>query len=196
MTMEPNQMQTLDPFAVQVATRMEAQDARFMEIMARLEQLTSHVSSLSETLASHVRANIETMQEVRDHIGQQMAYRLFREDVEENKLRMEIAQKNLEISFLEKRINNLTEENSEVDDLRLNYEKQKLELENLRTMQTLLKTTKSTTQDKLKAMAPKTLGERARETAVLAAVGTLTTAGVTSVLAFIYFLIRLYMAAN
>lgn len=110
--------------------------------------------------------------------------------------RMEIAHKNLEISFMEKRINNLTEENNEVDELRLNYEKQKLELENLRAMQSLLKTTKSTTQDKLKAMAPKTLAERAKETAVLAAVGTLTTAGVTSVLAFIIFLVRLYMAAN
>ena len=64
MTIEPNQVQTLDPFAVQVATRMEAQDARFMEIMARIEHLTSSVQSLSETLASHVRANIETMQEI------------------------------------------------------------------------------------------------------------------------------------
>lgn len=162
------------------------------EVVQRLDILLAQVRVMSQTLTQHIRQNIDTMQEVRDYIGQQMTYRLFREDLEENKLRMEIAQKNLEIEFFKKRIESLTDENSEQDKIILEFEKVKLEKDAMMESLAILKSTKQTTSQKMKAITPPTRWAKIQETILLTTAGTITAAVVGGIIAFVVFLVRLY----
>lgn len=161
-----------------------------------LGALARNVRTLSDVLSTHVRSNIETLKEIREYIGSQIAYRYYREDIEGNRLSLEIEQKNLEIKYKEKL---LQEEATENDAMKLEIEKLKLEKASLQSNLEVLKVVKSSTQERLKAMPPsppENLGSRAKSTFILTAVAFLTTSLLGGILAVIIFVIRLYVQSN
>lgn len=175
---------------------------KLQEIQDAQVQTKDAMRVLSETLAAHVRQNIETFHEVREYIGDQMSYRLFRQNLEENNLQLELAKKALELEYAEKRFAALEKEHlegtEETDRLKLEYEKQKLEIEALRKSHDLLQGARNSTKDKMKTVAnqPNPFHQKMKETFILTGIGTLTAASVGGVIAFFVFFIRFYIMNN
>jgi hypothetical protein len=167
------------------------------DIERQLGALARTIQTLSDVLSTHVRSNLETLKEIREYIGSQIAYRSYREGIEENKLKLDIDQKNLEIRYKEKL---LQEEATENDALKLEQDKLKLELASLKENLEVLKVVKSTTQERLKVMPPPqpadNLPSQAKKAIIMTSVAFLTTSVLGGILAVIIFVIRLYILSN
>ena len=182
----PDELQQADiiPIRILVAVGKNSDD---------IEKLRLTIQALNDVLASHIRTNLETLQEVREYIGNQLNYRLLREDMEEQRLRFEIDQKNLDLQLMEKRVDALMEENLEADQLRVEVKKAKLEVKSLRDQLELVKTARDNTNEKMKALPtekPKGLSEKLRETMVLTAASVATASVLGGILAFLYWGLR------
>jgi len=191
-TEHPDQLQQTDvvPIRILVAVSKNSED---------IDRLSTTIHALNEMLASHIRVNLDTMREIREYIGNQLNYRLLREDMEEKRLRFEIDQKDLDLKLMEKRVNALIEENVEADQTRLEYEKSKLEIKLLREQMELVKTARDSTKDKLKsgpAEKSKPIGERMKETALLTATSVVTASVLGGGLAFLYWGLRQWLASG
>lgn len=171
-------------------------EAKLDYILSKLDALSGQIRVLTDTLAVHVKNNIETTAKLQEWVNDQIAYRLFREEMEENRLKLEIAEKNIEIKYLSQQIGNLTEENHEADQLRMKLEKQNLEMDKLTEEYAMLKNAKQNTTDRMKAAKPKTDSEELVMSAKKAAVTALVTSLILGTGAFIYWLLRLYIVSN
>jgi hypothetical protein len=167
------------------------------DIEKQISRLAQTVQSLSNVLSTHVRSNLDTLKEIREYIGSQIAYRSFREGIEENQLKLQIEEKNLEIRYKEKL---LLEETTESDALKLERDKLRLEMETLKKNLEVVQLVKNTTQEKMKAMQSSqpsgNLPSEAKKTFLLTTVAFLTTSVLGGVLAIIVFVIRLYIQNN
>lgn len=175
---------TLDP-------NNQNQDTTNKEIASMIGSLTRTVQSLSEVLSTHVKSNLETLREIREYIGSQIAYRAYREDIEESRLK-------LEIRYKEKL---LQEETTESDALKLERDKLKIELETLKKNLEVVQLVKHSTQEKMNAVQAKPssnggLSQRAKETIALTTVAFLTTSFLGGVITIIYFVVKLYITNN
>lgn len=187
-------LNTEDVFQVQT-------NRQLTDILQSIEALKRTLQTLSETLATHIAQNIGATQQMSDYIGEQMSYRLFRQGLEENNLSLQLAQRNLELEFLEKRYKalegELREESEESVGLAFERDKQKLEIETLKRNLDLLQVAKRSTNEKIKAIVPPvSLSTRMRDTFVLSTIGTLTAAAVGGTIAFVVWLVRLYITSN
>jgi predicted nuclease with TOPRIM domain len=188
-TPEPGDLQQADiiPIRILIAVSKNSED---------ITKLAATIHALNEVLASHIRANLETLKEIREYIGNQLNYRLMREDMEEQRLRYEIAQKDLDLELMGKRVNALIEETEDADQTRLEFEKAKLEIELLRQQLETLKAARESTKDKVKPAADnkeKTLAIRMKETAMLTATSVVTASVLGGVLAFLYWGLRQWL---
>jgi len=188
----PDDLQQADiiPIRILVAVGKNSED---------LERLRLTIQALNEVLASHIRTNLETLKEVREYIGNQLNYRLLREDMDEKRLRFEIDQKNLDLQLMEKRVNALIEENVEADQLRVEFEKSKLEIKLLREQMELVKTARESTNEKIKekpAEKSKGLSDKVRETMILTAASVITASVLGGALAFLYWGLRQWLASG
>jgi len=184
---------TLDP-------NNQNQDTTNKEIASMIGSLTRTVQSLSEVLSTHVKSNLETLREIREYIGSQIAYRAYREDIEENRMKLEIEQKNLEIKYKEKL---LQEETTESDAMRLERDKLKAELETLKKNLEVVQLVKHSTQEKIKAggihshaSSNSNLTHDAKKTIIMTAIAFLTTSFLGGVITIIYFVVKLYITNN
>lgn len=174
-------------------------DVTNKEVSHQIAALTRTVQMLSDVLSTHVRSNIETLKEIREYIGSQIAYRSYREGIEESRLKLAIEEKNLEIRYKERL---LQDEATANDALKLEQDKLKLELESLKENLEVLKVVKSTTQEKLKAMphaqpqSNSVTNNDLKRTITLTATAFLTTAFLSGVGLLISFLIRQYILST
>jgi hypothetical protein len=195
MTVPPNEMQEIQIFQTQVIGKLQS-------IESAILQERESVRILSETLATHIRQNIDTMQKINEYIGEQMAYRMYRQGMEENNINLQLQQKTLELRFLEDKYKALETEHKEEDtvqeQLRYERDRQKLELENLRKNLEVLQLAKTSTKDKIAAMPKvgKDKMEKIKDTITLTAIGTLTAASVGGVIAFFIWLMKLYITSS
>jgi len=185
----PDELQQADIIPVRILVAIS-------KTTEQVQALTETIKALTEMLASHIRANIENSNQLKEYMNSQMQYRSMREDLEEQKLKLEIEQKNIEVQYLERRINFLTEENTDADRIRLDYEKQKLELQALKDSREILQQIKGSTKDKLKPPAAKLGWDDVKRAVVLGAVGTLTASLVGGSLAFVVWGLRQWLLST
>jgi hypothetical protein len=189
----PHDMQEIDLFQVQVVAKLK-------DILESNASTRDTMRILTETLAAHIRQNIDTIQKINESISEQMSYRLFRQNLEENNLQLELAKKSLELDFAEKRYNALAhtheEDTEETDRLRYEHQKQQIELDSLKKNLEILQNSKSSTQNKIKASSSSPSSQKIKEVILFTGVGTLTAAAVTGLIAFVLWLARLYITSN
>jgi len=164
-------------------------------------ELRESVRTLTKTLAAHMQQNIDMTTKISDYIGEQMSYRLFRQDIEERNINLQLAQKALELEFMEKKYKALElehdEETEESQQLKLDRERQKLEIDALKVSLANLQDAKHSTKDKLKTVTvsthPEGLERRVKDTIVLTAAAAVTAAFIGGTVAFIVWLLRFYV---
>lgn len=199
-TADPEKSQSITAFQVQLQTFHKT-----VELMDEMKAMNESIKILTQTLAAHVKQNIDTFSSMQDYISEQMTYRLFRQGMEENNLALELKKKELELEFMEKKYKVLEDEHQsdtvQTESLKYEYARQKLEIENMQQNIEILKNAKSSTQDKIKAVKaqeapPDPFNKKMRETVILTGLGTLTATGVAGIIAFFVFLVRLYIQGN
>lgn len=191
---KPEDPQEIDIFKTKTLGSLDS-------IRKELEAVRGSIEVLSRTLAAHVRQNIDTFTEVREYISDQMSYRLFRQGLEENNIMLELEKKKLELEFSERRFKALEEEHEEgemeAEQVKLKYDKQKAELEAAQRNLVLLQNVKQSTKDKIAAVKTKDpIGKKVLDTIILTAMGTITAAVVGGTIAFVLWLIRLYLTTG
>lgn len=190
---KPDKMQQVTPLDLQLQSFH-----KLVEMEQTLKELKEAISALSNTLALHVKQNIDTFHSMNEYIGEQMSYRLFRQGMEENNLSLELAKRNLELEYLEKQVKAVEqekeEESTQAERLHLEVERQKLEIENLRKNIDILENVRKSTKDKIQPVKVEDpFARKMRETLVLTVIGTTTAATVGGIIAFILWLVRLYL---
>lgn len=193
------------PDQAQTVTALDLQFQIFQRLLILSEQhkdLTDSIQTLNATLALHIKQNIETFDAMNEYIAEQIRYRVFRQGMEENNLQLELDRKNIELKYLEDKIHKLETEVKEDDDatlqLKLDRERQHLEIEALKRNIDILENVKKSTKDRIPsvktAMAqPSLLPSKIKDTIMLTAIGTLTAAATTGAIAFAIWVIRFYI---
>lgn len=196
-TSDPSSGQNITAFQVQMQTFHKT-----LELLEETRAVRESLQVLSGTLAAHVKQNIDTFSSMQEYISEQMAYRLFRQGMEENNLALELKKKELELEFMEKKYHALESEHQndtvETESLRYEYARQKLEIENMQKNIEILKGAKHSTNERMKsvkaaAVTPDPFEKKMKETFILTIIGASTAAGVGAVIAFLVFLVRLYI---
>jgi chromosome segregation ATPase len=196
MTPTNDDIQEVDIYRTRVVATLE-------DIQKVQSSMQEAIRSLSETLANHMKQNIDMLDGVNRYIGDQMQYRTFRQNIEENNLTLELEKKRLELEFAQRRMKQLEDEQHEDDEdtktIRLEYEKQKLEIESMKRSMDILQEARHSTQEKIKSMKsttaapPPAFSQKMKETIILTALGATTAAAVGGVIAFFIFFIRFYI---
>lgn len=197
---EPSKEPTLPSGEVQVQTLGEV-----LKLESKITELSSAVQTLSQTMAVHMKQNLEMMRSINEYIGEQMSYRLYRQNLEENNINLQLKQKEIELSFLKKKFDSLSaekqEDDAESEALRIEREKLRLEVEALKKNLESVRDSRSSTKDKVNTLklannTPESGNAKIKNTIILTAIGTLTAAVVTGTLAFVVWLIRFYIQNN
>jgi hypothetical protein len=192
MNEAPNDhIQTVDTTSVQILSSVQ-------DLTKRVDSLAITITALSKMLASHIQTNLETAHMIQVSLESSLRYRAIREEMDESRLQKEIEQKSLEVESLGKKVGALLEENQEADAIRLEYKQAKLEIEKLTMQIEILKSAKRSTSERLGApiKAEKSMKDRVLEAMIMTTATVLTASVVGGVLAFIYFLFRLYIASQ
>lgn len=178
-------------------------EEQLKSIESRITELSASFNTMSQTVAINMKQNIEMMRSINEYISEQMSYRLYRQNLEENNINLQLQQKAIELQFMQKKFDALSaekqEDDAEAQDLKIEREKLKLEVETLKKNLDSLQENKQSTKDRVKTIKVNSVEDKHDkiiDTVTMTALGTLTAIGVTGVVAFILFLVRLYIQSS
>jgi myosin heavy subunit len=191
----PDEGQTISSFEVQMQIFN-----KLLNMEREMKDMKEAFQTLSQTLAINMKQNLDMMKHIDEYIGEQMSYRLYRQNLEENNIQLQLKQKELELKFLQQKYDDLSTEKQEDDaesrDLKLERERMKLEVETLRKNLEALQENKHSTKDRiptLKVQSPQEMSKELKDAIFLTAIRTLTATTVVGIIAFFVWLIRFYI---